>query len=148
MTFNGLPLHPLVVHAAVVAVPVTALLVLLFVARPTLQARLRLPLLVLAVASALLVWLTAVSGDSLAHALSSGGPIKALIDKHEAWAGRLQVGTWVLAGLTAVTVLFGHRAGWLKGLLHGLLVVAAIAVVVLVGLTGDAGAQAAWYGVH
>lgn len=148
MTFNGLPLHPLIVHAAVVAVPATALLTLLFVARPAWQPRLRLPLLALAVVSALLIWLTAATGDSLASAVSAGGRVKQLIENHETWAGRLQAGTWVLAGLTAVTVLFGHRLGWFKGLLHGLLAAAAVAVVVLVAFTGDAGAQAAWYGVH
>ena len=52
MEINGLPLHPLVVHAAVVFGPLGALLALGYVSLPARRDRLRLPMLGLALTSA------------------------------------------------------------------------------------------------
>ncbi|MCL2541042.1 MAG: hypothetical protein FWE71_01115 [Nocardioidaceae bacterium] len=148
MSVNGLPLHPLVVHATVVALPVSAVLAVAYVASPKWQERLRWPLAIMGVVSAVLMWVTVSSGKELEHAISAGGPVAALIDKHRAWAGRLQVATYVFTVLAVGAALLDKRAGWLKGLLHALLVVGAVTIVVFSVLTGDAGAQAAWYGIH
>ena len=64
MTVSGLPLHPLIVHATVVALPVLALLSLAYL-RPRWRDALRWPLAGMGVVSAALMWLTSASGDSL-----------------------------------------------------------------------------------
>lgn len=152
MTVNGLPLHPLVVHAAVVFVPLAAVAVVAM-AVPRWRWAARWPALGLAAVAAGAVQLAAMTGDSLKHQV---GP-SALIETHEMWAGRLQAATWVLAGLTLVAFwTFPHvtrltggrdrtaRIAVLERPLVVLLPLAAVAVLVLVVLTGDAGARAVW----
>src|SRR5215218_8718179 len=68
MEINGLPLHPLVVHAAVVFGPLAALAAILYVALPRRRAQLRWPMLVLAVIATGAVVLAYFSGqDFLDH---------------------------------------------------------------------------------
>jgi hypothetical protein len=154
MSINGLPLHPLVVHAAVVFVPLAALAVLAFVV-PGWRWAARWPALVGAALAAASVQLAAMTGDSLQHQVGRSS----LIETHEMWAGRLQAATWVLAGLMLLafwslpheTRIEGGsdkqaRIAVLQRPLVVLLPVAALAVVVLVVLTGDAGARAVWAG--
>ena len=155
MTINGLPLHPLVVHAAVVFVPLAALAAIAFVV-PKWRWAARWPALASAALAAGSVQLAAMTGDSLKHQV---GRSSALIETHEMWAGRLQTATWVLAALTLVafwslphvTGLAGGRdkgakVAVLERPLLVLLPLTAVAVVVLVVLTGDAGARAVWAG--
>jgi hypothetical protein len=154
MTLNGIPLHPLVVHAAVVFAPMAALSAILFAVVPRWRWALRWPTLVLAIAAAGSVQFAAMTGGSLKHQLGLQGT---LIHNHEMWAGRLQFVSWVLAAVVlaawwvfpAVTPLAGrpNRASRLsvlvKPLIVSLPVLAAVALV-LVYLTGDAGAKAVW----
>jgi hypothetical protein len=154
MTIHGLPLHPLVVHAAVVLVPLAALAVVAFVV-PKWRWLARWPALALVALAAGSVQLAAMTGDSLKRRI---GP-SALIETHEMWAGRLQAATWVLAALTLVAFWSlphvtrltggrdkGARIGVLQRPLLVLLPLSAVAVMVLVVLTGDAGARAVWAG--
>ena len=146
VTVNGLPLHPLVVHATVVTLPVTAVLALVYVYRantgsrlkPREDGRLRLALLVLAIVCAALVWLTRFSGFQLRDALGMPAP---LVHDHEVWADLLAWATYAFAVVAVVVSFRDQRADWMRGLLHALLVVAAVGVVVLCGFAGDAGAQ-------
>jgi len=146
VTVNGLPLHPLIVHATVVVLPLLALLGLAY-ARPAWRDRLRWPLLAAGVLAAVLMWLTSASGDSLKHGrfATATGVLAERIHDHETLAGRLAVATYALAGVAVLAALLHGRlpvaARWLAG---ALLVVGAVAVGVLVVLTGHAGAEAAW----
>ena len=153
MTIHGIPLHPLVVHAAVVLVPLAALFAVLYAVLPRHRWQTRHPALVLAVAAAASVWLAAATGDNLKERL---GENTSIIQTHEHWAGLLQAAMWVLAALVAVAWWSmphhnplpdkEHREGVtvLAKPLVVLLPVAAAAVLVLVVLTGDAGARAVW----
>jgi cobalamin synthase len=149
VTVNGLPLHPLIVHATVVALPVTAVLAVVYVVRSAkrdLRGRsagdpLRLPLMVLGVLSAGLVWVTSVSGRQLRDTL---GMPHAVVATHQGWADRLEWTTFAFAVVILLVGFLDQRAGWLRGLLHGLLIAGAVAVVVLCVLTGDAGAKLVW----
>lgn len=146
MTVNGLPLHPLVIHATVMALLILAILSVAYL-RPRWQSALRWPLAALAVASAVLVWFTGATGDSLKHDrfATATGVLAQRIQHHEDLAGKLAFATYVLAGVAVVmTVLRGRLPGWLSWIGSGLLVLGAVAVVVLCVLTGDAGAKAAW----
>ena len=99
MTISGIPLHPLVVHAAVFLAPLAALLGILFAVRPNWRWALRHPLALVAVGAAAAVQFSAITGDALSASLGRNDPSRALIEVHEMWAGRLQVAAWVLAAV-------------------------------------------------
>jgi uncharacterized membrane protein len=153
VTINGIPLHPLIVHAAVVLVPLAALFATAYAVLPTRRWQTRTPAVVLAVVAAISVWLAAATGDSLKSRLHED---TSLIQTHEHWAGLLQAATWVLAALVVVAWWSlphhnplpdkDHKEGvtTLAKPLVLLLPVAAVTVLVLVVLTGDAGARAVW----
>jgi hypothetical protein len=144
---NGLPLHVLVVHAAVILVPVAALLALALV-RPSWRMRLRWPAALAALAAWLLVWLARASGTALMTSLGdqlTNTPTGAAVLKHKQYADRLNV---VLFTLVVVLVLFA----WLLPKLArpagavGAVAVAVLALTVLgvVAQTGEQGSRAAW----
>ena len=150
MEINGLPLHPLSVHAAVVLAPLAALLALAYL-RPAWRDALRWPLVIGAVIALGAVVLAFVSGNHFRNAnaffVSPKSAITTRIDHHHALA---RIMLWVTIGFGAVALLNGvlHErladAGRL--LLGALLAAGAIGVVVTVVLTGDAGAKAVWSG--
>jgi hypothetical protein len=146
MSVDGLPLHPLIVHATVVALPVLALLSLGYL-RPRWRPALRWPLVAAGVVSAALMWLTSASGDSLKHDRfgAIGGVLAQRIQHHEDLAGKLAVVTYVLAAVAVLVPLLRQRLPlpvlWIGS---AVLAVGAVGVGVLVVLTGHAGAQAAW----
>ena len=129
MEINGLPLHPLVVHAAVVFGPIAALLAIAYVVRPAWQVRLRTPLVVMAVVS-------------LASILAAY--FNAQIDEHEERAGLLLWVTIAFGVIALVSASFQRRSPGVRGGLHVLLAVSAVAMLVMVVLTGDAGARAVY----
>ena len=155
MEINGVPLHPLVVHAAVVLVPLAAVLGAAYALMPKWRYLLRHPTLAVAAAAALSTQLAGMTGENLAETTKDSS----LLDNHEAWAGRLTFGIWVFAAVVAV-------AWWVLPAVNGLigksdketrisalvmpatilLPVLAVVVMVLVYFTGDAGAQAVWKG--
>jgi uncharacterized membrane protein len=153
VTINGIPLHPLIVHAAVVLVPLAALFAILYAVLPARRWQTRTSAVVLAIGAALAVQLASMTGDQLKENLNEN---TALIHTHEQWAGLLQAAMWVLAALMVIGWWAlphenplpdqDHREGVsvLAKPLVVLLPVAAVAVMVLVVLTGDAGARAVW----
>ncbi len=146
MEINGLPLHVLVVHGAVVLTPLAALLCLCY-AVPAWRDRLRWPTAVGVLVAIGAVWVAYLSGsdfyDSDRFTQVSGG-LKEKIDDHADLGGQLRwVATgWAVVALAAVGL--HERTGVVRVLLAGLLVVGSLATIVLTVLTGDAGAQAVW----
>jgi len=63
-TFDGLPLHPLVIHAAVVLIPLSGLLGVLY-AVPRIRAWARWPLLVVSAAALGAAFVATQSGEAL-----------------------------------------------------------------------------------
>lgn len=156
MHVNGLPLHPLVVHAAVVFVPLAAIAAGSYGVVPRWRWAVRWPMVVLGVLAAGSVQLAAMSGGDLKRELGIHG---SLIQLHEMWAGRLQFATWVLLAVVVVagwalpyaTPITGAadrpaRLTALRPIVAVLLPVLAIAELYLVYKTGDAGARAVWAG--
>jgi uncharacterized membrane protein len=142
MEINGLPLHPLVVHAAVVLGPLAALSALAYVV-PRWRPRVRWPMLVLAVLATGAIVLAYFSGvnflDSKPELRSSPQ-----VETHE---HRGVILLWVTLAFGVVAVLagwWGTRSGGLRVLLDALLAVGGLAVLVLVVMTGEAGARAVW----
>jgi hypothetical protein len=149
VTINGIPIHPLAVHAAVVFATLAALFAIAYLV-PSWRHHLRWPLLIAAVLSALFVWFAAFTGGSLESAAATRSAMAAnpnlaqAIHDHEDLAGKLQASTWVLGALGVAAWWFHHRPGRLRTLLLALLPICGIAALVLVVMTGDAGARAVW----
>lgn len=155
--FFGLPLHPLVVHAAVIFVPVAALGALLVVFFAPVRTRYAGLVVLLGVAGAASAFAAMLTGPLLAEALGMTGSPS--IARHQT------LGTWTpwAALLQAVALPLFLRArraedrtaartgdagipsrSGLARLAGGVTVVAALAALVLVGLTGHAGAESVW----
>jgi hypothetical protein len=156
MEINGVPLHPLVVHASVVFVPLAALSAVLYALVPRWRWALRHPMLALGGMAVGATQLASLSGENLKDSRKLFSP---LVEKHEMWAGRLLFSMWVLAALIAiawwvlpsVTALVGRsdRSAGIPALVLPVTVVlpiAAVVTLIFVYFTGDAGAQAVWKG--
>jgi hypothetical protein len=155
MEINGVPLHPLVVHAAVVFVPLAAIAAIAFVV-PKWRWLMRWPALLLNLAAAAVVQLAMMSGENLQESRHLDSP---LVRTHEDYADKLRIAMFVLAvvmvvafwALGHVTRLTGSqdrvaKVAALEKPMLVLLPVLAVVVLVLVVLTGDAGARAVWKG--
>jgi uncharacterized membrane protein YfcA len=162
-TVFGLPIHPLVVHATVVIVPLAAVLVLLSALWPAARARLGIVTPALALAGLVLVPLSTQSGESLAHRV----PPNALVERHAELGDGLLV--WVLGLAVAATAYYlitRRRAArslsaaaapaaqrgaagprWLAPVVIALMVLTSVGTIVQVVRIGHSGAQAAWHKV-
>jgi Ca2+/Na+ antiporter len=146
MEINGLPLHPLAVHGAVVLAPLAALVALAYL-RPVWRDRLRWPMVALAVLAAALIWasyLTGVNFRSSDRFAAVSGTLADRIQTHQNYARQLR---WVASafGVVAVLAAWLHtRTGAVRVVLAALLGVSALAVGVLVFLTGESGARSVW----
>ena len=156
--FRGLPVHPLVVHAAVVFVPLAALLGAVFVV-PALRLRLRWPLLAVTLAALASVIVARLSGEELKESLNvQVSPAARLIDRHEDLAQQL---LYLMLGFTALVVLAvattlrqgsnASRGGVAGGrtqvgqtVLAVLITISAVAMTVQTVRTGELGTRAVW----
>lgn len=143
MELNGLPLHPLVVHAAVVFGPLAALTALVHAASGRLRDRLRWPMVVAALVATGSVLAAYVTGDDLLRN-RPGLEQNAQVDTHEEHAELL---VWLTIGFAAVAWVAAwlhQRAGAVRLLLSLALAASALAVLVQVAITGEAGSRAVW----
>ena len=147
-SFYGLPIHALVVHAAVVLVPLAALLGILFV-RPAWRMSLRWPLVGAAALATATVFVARQSGLVLKESL--GDQLKdtvvgKVVERHQDLADRLWVWLLVFLAVTIVVALVLPRLTTpLAGGAAAIIVAAvAIVVIVLVAYTGHQGSKAVW----
>jgi hypothetical protein len=148
--FNGLPLHPLAVHLAVVLVPLSGLFGILFVI-PRTRDWARWPFVIAAVGSVPAVYVAKQSGESLKEARNLGGEIGRLVAEHEDRANLLFI--LVIAwAVVAVLAFLGARARGtskaLSQLLSLLVIVGAVAVSYQTYRVGDIGSRAVWGADH
>jgi magnesium-transporting ATPase (P-type) len=148
---NGLPLHALIVHAAVVLVPLAAIAAGLFAVVPNWRFVLRWPVLVSAIVSFVTLYITKLSGQNLKNQrfASATGVLKERIAAHQQRANTL-----FLISIGFVVVVVGGV--WLLGFARSKLPTAAqwavslvvvgfsVATLVWVVLTGEAGARTIW----
>jgi hypothetical protein len=156
MEFNGLPLHPVIVHVVVVFAPLAGVGGLLYAAVPSWRWLLRWPLVACAVIAAAAGVLAVQSGHDLESQRGLGQ--LASVRTHEARGKLLRwlmlaflvptgLAAWLLGGPSALASGAGAREGTSRvGALgiQALLVVAAVAVLIQVFLTGDSGARSVW----
>lgn len=150
MEINGLPLHALVVHAAVVLGPLSALIGILYAVVPRWRDYLRWPLVVGAAVAVGAIWTAYLSGGQLpdANPNSYQGDFVELLDTHEDRANILR---WVASGFALVSFAaagWHNRRGAMHTVLTLLVLVGGVATAVYCVLVGDAGAQIAWFGVN
>jgi len=142
MEINGLPLHPLVVHAAVIFGPIAALVALAFLV-PRWRLKLRWPMVGLAVIATLSIVAAYLTGNNF---LDHKPELRTSpqVQTHEDRAGQLLWVTIAFGVIALASGWFATRTGALRIVLDVLLGVAAVATLVLVFLTGEAGARAVW----
>jgi hypothetical protein len=149
VTVFGLPLHPLIVHATVVVVPVAALAVLLTTIWPRFRRWAAWGPAAAAALAVILVPITTSSGEDLERTL----PHAKLIETHAHLADGLL--PWVIVLLVgSLGIFWTHfapgRPGlwtlprWLTIVAVALAVVGSVGSLVEVVLIGHSGAAAAW----
>lgn len=147
MTVGGLPLHPLVIHAAVILIPLAGLTAIGYL-HPRWRDRLRWPLAALGVLSVVLALVAVTSGRDLLDERFQGvtGALSDQLEEHEELGVRLRNATFVFAALAVATAWWHPRRGGVQHLLAVLTALAGGVVLVLAILAGDSGARAVWGG--
>jgi hypothetical protein len=150
-TFEGLPLHPLIVHATVVFVPLAAVTVVLGALWPRFR-RWAGPLpLGLALIGLVLVPLSTSTGETLEHHV----PHSALVEAHTHLADGLL--PWMIAVFAVGAAGYVLHRMQASGRSVSRALVACVAVLAVIGGTGTAvqvfrighsGAKAAWASTH
>ena len=149
---GGLPLHPLIVHAIVVLVPLTALAMILGTVWPAARRRLGIVTPLAALALVILVPLTVAAGQSLEAAI---GPRPGVLQ-------HASLGEMLLPWVIAMLLTSGAQWAWYRWgvpkassdharrttaitiAIGVLVVIAAVGAVVMVVLIGESGARAVW----
>src|SRR3954447_15803633 len=146
-TVGGIPIHPLVVHAVVVLVPLAGLGVGAISLVPKWRGRYGILVMSAAVLAALLVPIATQSGESLEEFAGDSE----LIDRHAELGNTMLWGAIPLAVVAVVLWWLGRRTErgqsvprWASMLVGGVGLVVAIAVVVQIVLIGHSGAKAVW----
>jgi hypothetical protein len=156
--FQGIPMHPLLVHAAVVFVPLLALVAFVYALLPFSRLHLRWVLFALAFMGAGSTFLSKQSGQAFFARLTRnhriGGDYPQRIANHQHFGTLTFYATLALGAVALLLWWFvrprarGERAGF-----DFLSIVLAVATVVAAGLsvyyvirTGDSGAKMVWTG--
>jgi uncharacterized membrane protein len=138
-TFNGLPIHPLVVHGVVVLLPLAILGTIAIAVRPSWRAKYGPLVVVFAVVATALIPVATQSGEQFEKRVGDPGRHAALGDQLIWFALPLLV----LAIVLVVLDRYGTQGG-LTTVVAVLAVIAAVAAGVQVFRVGDSGARAAW----
>ncbi len=145
---NGIPAHPLVVHAAVVFISLAVLGALVYLV-PRWREWVRWPLVVVALLALAFGWAAYLTGGdfkaSQSYFSDEATPLGRQIEVHEEYADVLR---WVTTAFVVVAVLvtvwLHGRRDVVKKLAVALMGVLAVVTLVYVVLTGEAGAKAVY----
>ncbi|MFI7597047.1 DUF2231 domain-containing protein [Actinoplanes sp. NPDC049681] len=150
---NGLPVHALVLHAAVVFVPLLALVAAVYAVMPRWRSKIGWAAVLLAIAAPVTTFVAKESGEKLYDRLKASGmtgPALEKIDTHSGFGTTTFYFTFALAVATLVMVFLTLRTTdkRLPRAADVLLAVVVLALAVVSGYyvfrTGDSGAQAVW----
>jgi heme/copper-type cytochrome/quinol oxidase subunit 2 len=160
---SGLPAHPLIVHGAVVLVPLLVLGAILYAVLPMLRGHLRWPVGLLGIVAPLAIVAARISGENFKQNKNVQSPqMQALIRVHEGYGNKamwytIALGVVVLvfvflivprasAGSTSGGTAVATRPVALQIALAVVAVVVAVVVAYYVYKVGDSGAHMAWGG--
>lgn len=148
--FNGLPLHPLAVHAAIALVPLAGVLGVLF-AVPRTRAWARWPLPLVAVGAVAATYVARATGEALnqvggLNTSGIGGPAADLVAEHEEASTVLFVLVigYAVAAVAALLLTWKSVTGNAAHAVSAVLVVGALLLSYWIYRVGDLGAQAVW----
>jgi hypothetical protein len=158
---DGIPLHPLVVHAVVVLLPLAALGAVVIAVRRSWRRSLGIPVLLLALAGVVAVPMATATGSQLYAALGGQNPVVDLHMQRAAWVLPVSLAFLVLLGGAVLTELGIVRAEVgahaaraatdtryrIATSLSVLAALTGIAVTAIVVLVGHAGSMAVWQGI-
>lgn len=149
MTFQGIPLHPLVVHFAVVFFLLVAGAQLLAVALPRFRAWIGWGLPAAALVTAIVAQLATTTGDDLIDTRSTP-----LAEAHEDWGERLgnlglalgavAVAYWLVTSPWGQARIGDRLPSWVVPVVGAIAVLVAVATLVVTTITGHTGAVAVW----
>ncbi|MDG4822690.1 hypothetical protein O7635_12600 [Asanoa sp. WMMD1127] len=152
----GIPAHPLIVHAAVVFIPLLCLGAVVYAVVPRFRGKIGWAVTALAVISPIAAWFAKASGENLEDRLVAAGFSGEILDKvnqHQTYGDRAWWFTLALGVVTLVMVFItsgNRRAPHVPVGVHlgiSVIVIAlAVATAIYVFLTGDSGAHAVWEG--
>jgi hypothetical protein len=150
MELNGLPLHALAVHSAVVFGPLSTLAGLAYALVPRWRDRLRWPFAATVAIALVAIWVAFLSGESVEenNDFFREGEVGELVEKHEGYADTLRLLTTGYALVGFVAAWWHTRTGPVRVGLLALVVLLGVGTGVWTVLTGDAGAQIAWSGIE
>lgn len=142
----GLPLHPLIVHAAVVLVPLAAVGTLLITVVPRWRRTYGWLVVIASGAALVTVPLATRTGRRLTELREFGGPVLERIQEHEIMGDRIiwAVAPMFVLNVAVVMLLRAGRPSRDVTVTAMLATVAAAVSVVLVVLTGHLGSTAVW----
>jgi hypothetical protein len=158
---DGIPLHPLVVHAVVVLLPLAALGAVVIAISRALRRSLGLPVLLVALAGVASVPMATTTGEQLFLALGGQNPLVAEHQQRASWllpvavAFLVLLAAGVLTELAAVRAEVGAHAAPAATPTRYRVATGLTALAALVGLgaaavvawVGHAGSAAAWQGI-
>ncbi len=156
--FKGLPLHPFVVHAAVVLIPLLVLGAVVYTVAPRLRTRLRWAVTALSVAAPLAALFAKLSGDAFRQRLIDrnvlGPNSPALLDRVNQHRTFGDITLWFTIALAVATLLLvfvtSRRSSavprWGRVVLGILVIALAAGSGYYVFWAGDYGARAVWEG--
>jgi hypothetical protein len=139
----GLPLHPLVIHASIVLIPLVAIGALVMSYLPSFSRRYGKMILVLAVVAQISLFLAKVTGEALEEILDKD------MGNH---ADLGEIAPFVTVPMVALIYLrwrldrSGATVGsaWVRRLTSIALIVASLASIAVIALVGHSGAESVW----
>lgn len=150
-TILGLPAHPLIVHGAVVGIPLAAFAMLFYAIFPKWRQGAWWPVIITVALAYLFAILAGSTGETLEHALKESS----YIEEHAEWADRLGIAMHIFAPASLIWLVIDRMrlkretvAGWLlilRKVAMPVSLIAAVAALGLVGIVGHLGAKAAWH---
>ncbi|HEX6030727.1 MAG TPA: DUF2231 domain-containing protein [Tepidiformaceae bacterium] len=149
----GVPAHPLVVHAAVILVPLAAIGILATGWRPAWRKPFAIPLLAIALAGAIFAIVAVQTGEPLEHDVrdaARNAGVQARFGDHPEQGETAQVFAIILAAATAGyagVVLYGERMNlpsWSGTAAYGAVLIPALLATGFMIVAGHSGAQLVW----
>ena len=143
-TIGGLPFHPLVIHAVVVLIPLSALGAVAVAIRAGWN-RPYAPLVAAgAVVSAITATMAELAGEALLAQIKVSPAYVALLDEHGRFGVYTVYASWVFAVVAVATAVLGRRGSGAGRALGWVSAVVGLVAVILVVITGDLGATSVW----
>jgi hypothetical protein len=148
----GLPAHPIVIHAAVVLLPLAAIGTIVAAVSPPLRKRFGVLIAIVAVGAAITVWMAQSSGEELEHRVRETDLVEEHTEQGESvlpWALGLAI---VAIGVASYDTVLAKRIGddaskrrLAAGAMAVVALVPAIGGTYAVVKVGHSGAKAVWH---